>query len=145
MRVGPFLNMIFTDKEDTVEDVKIGESFGCTHWEIVEFRIQRKGNKARNRITALDLSLLYFASRSNFVLFRNLLGRLPPKIDVDRTGIQESWLFSRITSKLKNILSICPRNQGCSRSSTKLKKKKKKKEGQTDKKKMLRNYPSMWG
>lgn len=90
MRVGPLLNMIFTDKEDTVEDVKVREPPGCTHWEMVEFRIQRKGNKAKNRITTLDLRLLYFASRANFVLFRNLLGRLPPKIDVERTGIQKS-------------------------------------------------------
>lgn len=70
-RVGPLLNMISTNKKELVGGGKVREILDCTAHEMLEFRIQREGNKAKSRITALDFS------RADFVLFRDLLGRLP--------------------------------------------------------------------
>lgn len=70
-RVGLLLNVTSTNKKELVGDGKVGEILDCTVPEMLEFRIQREENKAKSRITALDFS------RADFVLFRDLLGRLP--------------------------------------------------------------------
>ena len=81
--------MIPTNKKDVVGDGKVRERLGCTDLEMMEFKTQREGNKAKSRITALDFS------RADFVLFRDLLGRVPQKSAVGRKGFQESLLFFR--------------------------------------------------
>lgn len=64
------LDLMFTNKEGWVGDVKVWDSIGCRDHEIVEFRIPGGRNKAKNRIVALD-----FRS-ADFVLFTDLLGRI---------------------------------------------------------------------
>ena len=39
MRRGVLLDLILTNKERSVGDVKVGSSLGCSNHEIVEFRI----------------------------------------------------------------------------------------------------------
>ena len=64
------LDLVLTNKEGLIRDVKAGGSLDCSGHEVVEFRILHGGSKAINRFTALDLR------RTNFVLFKDLLGRI---------------------------------------------------------------------
>lgn len=70
--------MIPTNIKVPVGYGKVREGLGSTDKETLEFRIQRKGNKAKSRITAWDFS------RADFVLFRDLLVRVPQGTTVGR-------------------------------------------------------------
>jgi len=54
-----------------MEDVKVGDSVGCSDHEILEFRILHGGRRAISRIKILDLR------RANLGLFKDLLGGIP--------------------------------------------------------------------
>ena len=71
MRRGVLLYLVLTNKEGLVEDMKVGGSLGCSHHEMVGFRILRGESKAISRIKTL-----YFR-RANFGLFKELLGGIP--------------------------------------------------------------------
>lgn len=65
------LDLVLTNKECLVGDVKAGDSLGCSEQKLVEFRILCGRSKAKSRITAL------FFRIANFVLFKNLLACNP--------------------------------------------------------------------
>ena len=67
-RRGALLDLVLPNKEGLVEDVKVGDSLGCSDREMVEFRILRGGSRAIGRIKTLDFR------RANFGLFKDLLG-----------------------------------------------------------------------
>jgi len=67
-RKGALLDLVLTNKEGLVEDVKAGGRLGCSVHEMVEFRILRGGSRATSTIKTLDLR------RANFRLFKELLG-----------------------------------------------------------------------
>ncbi|GAB0175730.1 hypothetical protein GRJ2_000038200 [Grus japonensis] len=71
MRRGVLLDLVLTNKEGLVGDVKVGSSLGCSDHEMVEFRILRGRSRAISRITTLDFR------RATFGLFKDLLGRIP--------------------------------------------------------------------
>ncbi|GAB0199646.1 hypothetical protein GRJ2_002430000 [Grus japonensis] len=86
-RRGAVLDLILTNKEGLVRDVKLKDSLGCSDHEMVEFRILRAARRAHSKLTTLDFS------RANFGLFRDLLGRLPWDKILEGRGAQESWLI----------------------------------------------------
>ena len=47
MRRGALLDLILTNKEGLVGDVKVKGSLGCSDHEMVEFRILRGGSRAK--------------------------------------------------------------------------------------------------
>jgi len=63
---GALLDLVLTNKEGLVEDVKAGGRLGCSDHEIVEFRILRGRSRAISRIKTLDFK------RTNFGLFKEL-------------------------------------------------------------------------
>ncbi|GAB0193347.1 nucleoside diphosphate kinase 6 [Grus japonensis] len=65
------LDLVLTNKEGLVGDVKLKGSLGCRDHETVEFKILRAVRRAHSKLTALDFR------RADFGLFRDLLGRLP--------------------------------------------------------------------
>jgi len=65
------LDLVLTNKEGLVEDVKVGGSLGCSDHEMIEFRILHGESRAVSRITTLDFK------RDNFGLFKVLLGGIP--------------------------------------------------------------------
>ncbi|PKU38936.1 hypothetical protein llap_10761 [Limosa lapponica baueri] len=71
MRRGVPLDLVLTNKEGLVGDVKAGGSFGCSDHKMVEFRILSKRSRAKSRITNLDFR------RADFGLFKDLLGGIP--------------------------------------------------------------------
>jgi len=68
------LDLVLTNKEGLVEDVKVGGRLGCSDHKMVEFRILCGESRAKSRIKTLDLS------RANFGLFKELLGGSPGSV-----------------------------------------------------------------
>ena len=86
-RRGAMLDLVLTNKEGLVGNVKLRGSLGCSHHEIVEFKILRAPRRAHNKLTTLDFR------RTDFGLFRDLLGRVPWDKALEGRGAQESWLI----------------------------------------------------
>ncbi|GAB0205489.1 hypothetical protein GRJ2_003014500 [Grus japonensis] len=70
-RRGAMLDLLLTNKEGLVGDVKLKGSLGCSDHKMVEFRILRATRRVHSKLTALDFR------RADFGLFRDLLGRMP--------------------------------------------------------------------
>jgi len=70
-RRGALLDLVLTNKEGLVEDMKVGGRLGGSDHEMVNFQILRGGSRAISRITTLDFR------RANFGLFKELLGGIP--------------------------------------------------------------------
>lgn len=85
-RGGPLLDLILTNKEGLVKEVKAGGSLGCSDHEMVEFEILSGGSKAKSRIATLDFR------RANFDLLWDLLGAIPWARVLEGKGACESWL-----------------------------------------------------
>ncbi|GAB0209462.1 mitochondrial enolase superfamily member 1 [Grus japonensis] len=86
-RRGAMLDLLLTNKEGLVGDVKLKGSLGCSDHEMVEFRILRAARRAHSKLTTLDLR------RADFGLFRDLLGRIPWDRALEGRGAQDSWLI----------------------------------------------------
>ncbi|GAB0193476.1 hypothetical protein GRJ2_001812900 [Grus japonensis] len=71
LRRGAMLDLILTNKEGLVGDVKLKGSLGCSDHEMVEFRILRAMRRARSKLATLDFR------GADFGLLRDLLGRIP--------------------------------------------------------------------
>ncbi|GAB0202998.1 hypothetical protein GRJ2_002765400 [Grus japonensis] len=87
MRRGAMLDLILTNKEGLVGDVKLKGSLGCSDHEMVEFRILRAARRVHSKLTTLDFR------RADFGLFRDLLGRIPWDKALEGRGAQDSWLI----------------------------------------------------
>ncbi|GAB0206060.1 hypothetical protein GRJ2_003071600 [Grus japonensis] len=85
-RRSAMLDLILTNKESLVGDVKLKGSLGGSDQEMVEFRILRAARRACSKLTTLDFS------RADFGLFRDLLGRIPWDKALEGRGAQDSWL-----------------------------------------------------
>ncbi|GAB0209530.1 mitochondrial enolase superfamily member 1 [Grus japonensis] len=80
------LDLVLTNKEGLVGDVKLKGSLGCSDHEMVEFSILRAARRAHSKLTTLDLR------RADFGLLRDLLGRIPWDKALEGRGAQDSWL-----------------------------------------------------
>jgi len=76
-RRGVLLDLVLTNKEGLVEDVKVGGSLNV--------RILCGGRTAISRIKTLDFR------RANFGLFKDLCGGIPWVRALEGRGVQESW------------------------------------------------------
>ncbi|PKU34078.1 glycerol kinase [Limosa lapponica baueri] len=79
------LDLVLTNKEGLVEDIKVGGSLGCSDHEKIEFRIMGSMRKTTSRIENMDFR------RANFDLFKKLLGEIPWVRALEGRGAQESW------------------------------------------------------
>ncbi|GAB0178039.1 nucleoside diphosphate kinase 6 [Grus japonensis] len=69
-RRGAILDLVLTNNEKLVENVKLKGSLGCSDHEMMEFKILRAARRAHSKLTALDFR------RADFGLFRDVLGTL---------------------------------------------------------------------
>lgn len=67
-RGGALLDLILTNKEETVGDVKAVDHCGCSDHVMMEISILREGNKANSKTTIAEQA---------DSLFRDLFGRIP--------------------------------------------------------------------
>lgn len=65
------LDLVLTNKERLLENVKCKGSLGCIDDEIVKFKILEAGRRADNKLITLNLR------RADFCLSKDLLGRQP--------------------------------------------------------------------
>ncbi|GAB0206479.1 highly reducing polyketide synthase PKS6 [Grus japonensis] len=84
-RRGAMLDLVLTNKEGLVGDVKLKGSIGCSDHEMVEIKILRAARRAHSKLTTLDFR------RAGFDLFRDLLGRVPWDKALEGRGAQDSW------------------------------------------------------
>ncbi|GAB0181417.1 hypothetical protein GRJ2_000607000 [Grus japonensis] len=80
------MDLVLTNKEGLVGNVKLKVSLGCSDHEMVEFKILRAARRAHTKLTTLDFR------RADFGLFRDLLGRIPWDKALEGRGAQDSWL-----------------------------------------------------
>ncbi|GAB0193896.1 hypothetical protein GRJ2_001854900 [Grus japonensis] len=85
-RRGAMLDLVLSNKEGLVGDVKLKGSLGCSDHEMVEFKIPRAVRRVHSKLTALDFR------RADLGLFRDLLGRIPWDKALEGRGTQDSWL-----------------------------------------------------
>ncbi|GAB0205044.1 mitochondrial enolase superfamily member 1 [Grus japonensis] len=94
MRRSAMLDLILTNKEGLVGNVKLKDSLGCSDHEMVEFKILRAARTAHSKLTSLDFR------RADFGLFRDLLGRVPWDKVLEGREAQDSWLvFKALVDK----------------------------------------------
>jgi len=65
------LDLVLTNKEGLMGNVKLKGSFGCSDHEMVKFKLLRAARRAHSKLTTLDFRT------ADFGLFRDLLGRVP--------------------------------------------------------------------
>jgi len=85
MRGIALLDLVFTSKEALVRDENAGSSVGYCYCEMV-FIILRGGSKANSRISVLHVM------KEDFSLFRDLSGRIPRDIVLEKQGVEDNRL-----------------------------------------------------
>ncbi|PKU34027.1 glycerol kinase [Limosa lapponica baueri] len=83
-RRGAMLDLVLTNKEGMMGNVKLKGSLGCSDHEMVEFMILRAVRRVPTKLTTLDFR------RADFGLLRDLLGRVPWDKALEGRGAQES-------------------------------------------------------
>ncbi|GAB0186589.1 hypothetical protein GRJ2_001124200 [Grus japonensis] len=85
-RRGATLDLVLTNKEGLVGNMKLKGSLGCSDHEMVEFKIHKAVRRAHSKFITLNFR------RADFGLFRDLLGRIPWDKALEGRGAQDSWL-----------------------------------------------------
>ncbi|GAB0203667.1 hypothetical protein GRJ2_002832300 [Grus japonensis] len=86
-RTGAMMDLVLTNKEGLVGDVKLKGSLGCSDHDImVEFKILMAARRMHSKLTTMDFR------RADFGLLRDLLGRVPWDKALEGRGAPESWL-----------------------------------------------------
>ncbi|PKU41149.1 hypothetical protein llap_8554 [Limosa lapponica baueri] len=80
------LDLVLTNKEGLVGNVKLKGSLGYSDHEMVQFKILRAARRAHSKVATLDFG------RADFGLFGDLLSRVPWDKALERRGAHESWL-----------------------------------------------------
>ena len=84
MRRSVPLNLVLTNKEGLMGNVKLKGSLGCSGHAVVEYKILRAVRRAQSKLTILN------CRRADFGLFRNLLARVLWDKALERRGAQVS-------------------------------------------------------
>ncbi|GAB0185700.1 hypothetical protein GRJ2_001035300 [Grus japonensis] len=86
MRRGAMLDLVLTNKEGQVGNVKLKGSLGCSDHKMVEFKILRAARRVHSKLTTLDFR------RADFGLFRDLLSRVRWDKALEGREAQDSYL-----------------------------------------------------
>jgi len=86
-RRGVLQDLIFTNIERLIGEVKVESSLGCSDDEMVETRILRAGRRVKGNLTTLEFK------RADFDMVEGLLGRVPEDKTLEGRGAQESCLI----------------------------------------------------
>ncbi|GAB0184567.1 hypothetical protein GRJ2_000922000 [Grus japonensis] len=81
------LDLVLTNKESLVGNVKLKGSLGCSDHEMVELKILRAVRRAHSKLNTLDFR------RADFGLFRDLLSGIPQDKALEGKGAQDNWLI----------------------------------------------------
>jgi len=78
------LDLVLTNKEGLVGNVKVKGSLGCSDQKMVEFKILRAARRVWSKLATLDFR------RADSGLLRDLLRRIPWNKALEGRGAQES-------------------------------------------------------
>ncbi|PKU30746.1 dtw domain-containing protein 2 [Limosa lapponica baueri] len=81
---GAMLDLILTNKEGLVGNVKLKVSLGCSDHKMVEFKVLGAARRVHNKLATLDFR------RADFGLLRDLLVRVTWEKVLEERGAQES-------------------------------------------------------
>ena len=79
------LDLVLTNAEESIREVKIGGSLGCSDHALVEFVISKNVDLAKSRARTLCFR------RANFQLLKKLLSGIPWETVLKGIGPQQSW------------------------------------------------------
>ena len=91
---------MLTNAEESIREVKIGGSLGCSDHALVEFVIWKNAGLAKSRARTLCFR------RANFQLLKELLGGIPWETVLKGIGTKQSWQFFNDTVLRAQWLSI---------------------------------------
>ena len=92
------LDLLLTNAEESIREVKIGGSLGCSDHTLVEFVILKNAGLAKSRAKTL-----YFR-RANFRLLKELLSGIPWETVLKGMGTEQSWqLFKGTLLRLQQL------------------------------------------
>jgi len=81
------LDLVLTNKEGLMGNVKLKGNLGCSDHEMVAFEILMAARRAHSKLATLDFR------RADFGLSRDLTGRVPWDKALGGRGAQEGWLI----------------------------------------------------
>ena len=89
-RGGALLDLLFTNSEGLVGDVKAGDCLGQSNHETVEFSILGDVRRVTSKTAVLNFK------RVDFDLFRTLVARVPWESLLKGKGVQEAWMLLKM-------------------------------------------------
>jgi len=85
------LDLVLTNEEESIRDIKIGGSLGCSDHALVEFVMLKNAGLAKSR--AKDLCF----RRANFRPLKELLSGIPWETVLKGMGTEQSWQLFKDT------------------------------------------------
>ena len=82
---------MLTNEEESIIEVKIGGSLGCSDHALVEFVIWRSAGLAKSRVRTLNFR------RVKFWLLKELLSGIPWETVLKGMGTEQSWQLFKYT------------------------------------------------
>ncbi|PKU38649.1 glycerol kinase [Limosa lapponica baueri] len=98
-RSRPMLDLVLTNKEGLVGNIKLKGTLGCSDHEMVEFKIPGAARRLHSKLTTLDFR------RADFGLLRDLTGRewcIPTKKYSGKKARRTAWMNKELLDKLKS-------------------------------------------
>ena len=89
------LDLLFTNREGLVGDVEVRGCPGQSNHDMVEFSIFGRVRRRSSKTATLDFQ------RTDFELFRRLVGRVPWGSVLESKGVQDGWLLFK-----KEVLKV---------------------------------------
>jgi len=90
VKKGALLDLLFTNREGLVGDVKVGDCLGQSDHEIVEFSILGDVRRVTSKTAILNFQ------RADFDLFRMLVAQVPWESLLKGKGVQEAWMLLKM-------------------------------------------------
>ena len=90
IRGGALLDLLFTNREGLVGDVKAGDCFGQSGHGIVEFSILDDVRRVTNKTSILNFK------KVDFDQFKTLVARVPWELLLKGKAVQEAWMLLKM-------------------------------------------------
>lgn len=93
-----FLDLVLTDVDDLIKEVKIGGSLCCSDHALIQFVILRDVSLAKSKVRTFNFR------RANFQLFKKLVDEIPWDTVLRERGSDQSWqVFKDIFLRVQEL------------------------------------------
>uniref|UniRef100_K7EZ11 Endonuclease/exonuclease/phosphatase domain-containing protein n=1 Tax=Pelodiscus sinensis TaxID=13735 RepID=K7EZ11_PELSI len=101
------LDLVLTNREELVENLKVEDSIGDSDHEIIEFMILRKGRRETSTIEVMDFR------KADFDKLRELVGKVPWEARLKGKTTEESWKYFKGTllRAQKQTIPLCRKDR----------------------------------